>query len=126
MQHKGALISVIAAILALGALTYVFAHNASPYVTITEAKTSNATGIHVAGQIQKGTLQPDAAKHEIRFVLEDEKGQTLPVVYTGSPVSNLGSATKVVAIGDMSQGALRSTQLLVKCPSKYEAAKPGS
>jgi len=125
MLQKGAVISAFSGFLALGALTYIFAHNASPYVTIAEAKGGSATGIHVAGEIAKGSLQPDAARHEIRFVLQDEKGQTLPVVYTGAPVSSLGSASKVVAIGDMKDQTLYSNQLLVKCPSKYEA-KTGS
>lgn len=126
MQHKGALFSTLIGLLAVGVLAAVFVKNASPYVTIPEAKKSTAPGLHVAGQIQKGTVVPDAANHQIRFTLQDESGQTLPIVYTGAPVSNLGSATKVVAIGGMKDGALYSEQLLVKCPSKYEAAKTGS
>ena len=126
MNKPGALISTLFGLLALGVLAGVFVKNASPYVTIAEARASDAAGIHVAGQIEKGTLQTDAARHEIRFTLKDDQGQTLPVVYTGAPVSSLGSASKVVAIGNMRSRSLHSDQLLVKCPSKYEAAKAGS
>ena len=122
----GALVSVVAAVLALGALMAVFVKNASPYVTVAEAKTLSGNGLHVAGQIKPGSLDTDLLHNQIRFVLVDEKGGQLPVVYTGTPVSNLGNATKVVAIGAMKGNDFLSDQLLVKCPSKYEATQPAS
>ena len=122
MKKRGAILSAVFAVLALTALGAVFVNNASPYVSIKEAKTSGGDGLHVAGQIAPNTIQTDLRHSEIRFSLKDETGQVLPVIYTGAPVSNLGSATKVVAIGAMKDGAFVSTQLLVKCPSKYESA----
>jgi len=119
----GALASTVVAVLALGTLMAVFVKNASPYVTVAEAKTLTGNGLHVAGQIERGTLNTDMLHNQIRFVLKDDAGQTMPVIYTGTPVSNLGTATKVVAIGGMNGGKFLSDQLLVKCPSKYEASQ---
>lgn len=126
MEHKGAVISAFTGLLAVGVLTGVFLKNASPYVTVAQAKAAGGEGLHVAGEIVQQSLLPDMAHHQIRFTLRDDKGEVLPVVYTGGPVSNLGNATKVVAIGGMKGGALYSEQLLVKCPSKYEGSKTGS
>lgn len=121
MVKKGAILSGLSAIVALGVLAAVFVKNASPYVTVAEAKTSSGTGLHVAGQIMADSLETDIRHNQVRFVLKDADGQTMPVVYTGAPVSNLGSATKIVAIGGMKGEQFMSDQLLVKCPSKYEA-----
>ncbi len=122
----GAIASIVVAVLALVGLMAVFVKNASPYVTVAEAKTLTGNGLHVSGQIQTGSLSTDLLHNEIKFVLKDDSGQTMPVVYTGSPVSNLGSATKVVAIGGMKGDSFMSDQLLVKCPSKYEGTPPAS
>lgn len=121
MKKKGAILSAVAALLAIGALGAVFVTNASPYVSISEAKSSSGDGLHVAGQIEPNSIRSDIRRNQIDFVLKDDSGQKLPVVYTGAPVSNLGTATKVVAIGGMKNGAFVSSQLLVKCPSKYES-----
>jgi len=122
----GAIASIVVAVLAMGTLMAVFVRNASPYVTVAEAKSQTGNGLHVAGQIVSGSLSTDLLHNQIRFVLKDDAGQSLPVVYTGAPVSNLGSATKVVAIGAMKGDKFMSDQLLVKCPSKYEATKTAS
>src|SRR2546421_474964 len=123
MKKKGAILSAAAAILSLTVLGAIFVRSADPYVTIQEAKKSPGDGLHVAGQIQPGSIQSDLAHQQMRFTLKDDSGQILPIVYTGAPVSNLGTATKVVAIGGMKNGSFSCTQLLVKCPSKYEAEK---
>jgi cytochrome c-type biogenesis protein CcmE len=121
MDKKGAVISCVSGVAALGVLSAVFVMNASPYVTVAEAKTSVADGLHVAGQVEPNSIVNDFSHHEVRFKLRDAAGQVLPIVYTGAPVSSLGTATKVVAIGAMKGGSLESDQLLVKCPSKYES-----
>ena len=123
MDKKGAVVSGLSAVVAVGALAAVFVNNASPYVSIAEAKYSKGSGLHVAGQVEANSIQTDLAHNEIKFRLQDTNGQVLPVVYTGAPVSSLGTATKVVAIGQMQGGQFRSDQLLVKCPSKYESTK---
>ena len=52
----------------------------------------------------------------------------LPVVYHGVIPGNFDQATSIVAIGRYQDGVFAAEQLLVKCPSKYqaEAEKGGS
>ncbi len=123
MQKRGAIVSGVLGVTAMAALMLIFVRNASPYVTVKQAKADGGSGLHIAGQIAKGTLTNDISHGEIRFTIVDADGQTLPVVYKGQPVSNLGDSTKVVAVGNFKDGKLESDQLLVKCPSKYEASK---
>ncbi|HKY61724.1 MAG TPA: cytochrome c maturation protein CcmE, partial [Gemmatimonadota bacterium] len=51
----------------------------------------------------------------------DDHGETLPVVYHGVKPANFEQATSVVAIGTYKGDQFVADQLLVKCPSKYQA-----
>jgi cytochrome c-type biogenesis protein CcmE len=119
-----AVLSVTVGVAALAGLLTVFVSNASPYMTVKQARTSKESGLHVAGDLVRPSLVNDLQHHELRFDLKDAEGQTMNVVYTGEPLSNIGTATKVVAIGSMRDGKFYSDQMLLKCPSKYESAKP--
>lgn len=122
----GTVVSIFVATLAVSGMVIAFLSNASPYVTIREAKLSTADDLHVTGGLEPGTLKNDHRNREIRFTLVDESGEKLPVIYTGESIANMEEATKIVAIGKYEEGTFKAHKLLVKCPSKYEAEKKGS
>jgi len=49
-----------------------------------------------------------------------------PPIWVAPRKSWLSSATKVVAVGGMKDGAFHATKLLIKCPSKYESTQKAS
>jgi cytochrome c-type biogenesis protein CcmE len=57
------------------------------------------------------------------FYLKDEHGQECKVVLDGAAPNNFELATSVVARGRYlsDQGYFHATEVLTKCPSKYEA-----
>lgn len=114
------LISIIVATLAIGGIVVAFLGNASPYISVKEAKTMSASGIHVVGKLEKSTLTTDIRAGKTEFILSDENGDRLPVVYNGPPVQNLTAADRVVVVGSSMDGRLQAEKILVKCPSKYE------
>ena len=116
---SGTMISGAIAIAATLGLTVVFINNSSPYLKVNEIADSR-DGIHVVGKIVPGTLKQDAMAKRVTFELSDETGK-LNVVYTGPSLSNLESATQVVAIGAKKGNEFKSEKMLVKCPSKYES-----
>lgn len=118
---SGAVLSTLVAFLATGGIVAAFVLNASPYMTIEEAKKSTGQKINVVGDIDKQTLVNNALANKINFDLVDEQGHRIPVVYSGPTPSNMGSATRVVAIGHYESGRFNATELRIKCPSKYEA-----
>jgi cytochrome c-type biogenesis protein CcmE len=122
----GTIVSIFVATLAVSGMVIAFLSNASPYVTIAEAKTSLGDDLHVTGGLVPGSLKNDHKVREVRFTLKDEGGETLPVIYTGESIANMEEATKIVAIGKYEEGTFKAHKLLVKCPSKYEAEKKGS
>ncbi len=102
-----------------------FLANASPYVTVAEAKQLQGDNLHLAGDILKETLKVDGAAQTVRFQLKDEKGDLVEVLYKGPQPANMGEATKVVVVGGVQDGVFHAHKMLVKCPSKYESERKG-
>src|SRR5689334_18842879 len=122
MRIPGTVITGFVAALAMGGVLMAFVKNASPYVTVAEAKSSHSDGVHLAGDLIKDSIQTNPKSGEIRFQLRDQDGQLANVLYIGSTPGNLTEATKVVAVGGMDKDdVFVSHQLLIKCPSKYES-----
>lgn len=127
-MKKGPIFTAIFTVLALAAVVTAFITQASPYVTIAQAKQSSDTQMHLAGDVIPDTLHNDPVKHLLTFRIKDQAGDTITVEHSGEVPAELDQVKKVVAIGGVKNGEFMSTKLLVKCPSKYEAdkGKPGS
>jgi len=65
----------------------------------------------------------DATATQFTFYLVDEKGKECKVVLDGAAPNNFELATSVVAKGRYleDKGYFHATEVLTKCPSKYEA-----
>ncbi len=80
-------------------------------------------GIVSEGSIQRTPATPDRPEPLLVFTLDDPQ-TPVPVRYTGTTVPDAfrEGANTVVAGIYTSDSVLEARQLLVKCPSKYEAA----
>lgn len=117
---SGAMVTVIFVVVALTGVVWAFLANASPYVTIAEARTNGGSRLHIAGNILKNTVDDDRLKGKLQFDLQDANGDKIHVIHIGEPPSNMGDATQVVAIGSIKGNDFVSEKMLVKCPTKYE------
>jgi cytochrome c-type biogenesis protein CcmE len=91
----------------------------TPYISIAEAKTSKGL-VQVSGLVKEGKSSYDA-QGNFTFVLTDDQGHAISVVYKKIKPANFDQAIGVVAIGRAKGDMFEADQLLVKCPSKYEA-----
>ena len=62
----------------------------------------------------------DAATNCYSFYMKDEGNTVTKVVLDGSKPNNFEMAESVVAKGKMTDGYFRASEVLTKCPSKYE------
>jgi cytochrome c-type biogenesis protein CcmE len=92
----------------------------TPYVSLDDAKKSSKV-VQVKGQRVVGSENFDVDKKVFTFKMEDDKGEQFSVVYHGVKPANLEEAEEIVVIGRYTQGQFEADQLLVKCPSKYQA-----
>jgi cytochrome c-type biogenesis protein CcmE len=92
----------------------------TPYVSLDDAKKSSKV-VQVKGQRVVGSENFDVDKKVFTFKMTDEKGEQFSVIYNGVKPANLEEAEEIVVIGRYTQGQFEADQLLVKCPSKYQA-----
>ena len=104
-----------------GAFGYTsFRASMTPYISFAEAR--RATGmVQVNGVLASKDYVLKRDEQFLRFELKDDRGDVLPVEYRGVIPGNFDQATSIVAIGRYREGRFEADQLLVKCPSKYQA-----
>jgi cytochrome c-type biogenesis protein CcmE len=120
---------LIGGVIVLAAVAYLlylnFGNSVSYYVTVSEFYARSAelsdTNIRVAGKIMDNSIQWDAADLELKFEIT-EGGKTMPVVYKGAEPAGFKGDSNLLVEGKYGPGdVFRATQLILKCPSKYES-----
>jgi cytochrome c-type biogenesis protein CcmE len=96
------------------------------YLTVAElqAKGAAAQGqkVRVAGVVDGGSIQWDDRNLNLSFEIADESGR-LAVAYHGLRPDMLQDEAEAVVEGALNaQGTFVATNLMLKCPSKYEEA----
>ena len=111
-------IIIILGFIVLGAIS--LKSTMSPYVTIPEAMESGSQ-CQVKGKVIAGSARFNMDSNVFHFTIADDSGQEMRVVFHGVKPGNFDQATHVVAMGKYMDDHFEASQLLIKCPSKYEA-----
>lgn len=107
-------------ILAFGALGISqVASNITTYKGFTEAKASERP-VQVKGAVDKSTVRFENDGRKFYFDIIDEAGERMTVLYQKSVPGNFNQASHVVAKGVYRDGVFEASELLIKCPSKYQ------
>lgn len=116
---------IVAALLVLSAaLAYnAFTSYINPYLTVSQLVGNSSTylnkDIQIVGTVANGSTHW-GEDGSLLFDLTDGES-TINVAYKGSPPQNFKEGEEVVVIGKLiSLQTVKSSQMLVKCPSKYE------
>jgi len=117
-------LKIILAVVLLAAAAAVgvtsFKKTMTPYIGFAEARTASGL-VQVNGKLADKDYVLKAQEQFLRFNLRDEQGTVMPVEYRGVIPGNFDLAVSVVAIGKYQGDHFEAQQLLVKCPSKYQA-----
>jgi cytochrome c-type biogenesis protein CcmE len=111
-------LGLVAVSLAIGVTS--FNKTVTPYISFAEARRS-AGLVQVNGVLADKQYVMKQEEQYLSFRIKDERGEVLPVEYHGVIPGNFDQATSIVAIGRYHDGTFAAEQLLVKCPSKYQA-----
>ncbi len=79
-------------------------------------------GTRINGEIVPGSIKWDASNLLLTFQLTDGKN-VLNVQHKGVAPDTFQEGLSVVVEGKYEQGVFNATQIMTKCPSKYEAKK---
>lgn len=94
------------------------------YVTVDEFLNSppEGSGFRVNGQVKAGTIDRQPSGMDVRFTITDGEAD-MPVRYHGIIPDTFVDGADVVVEGSMAgDGTFVASNMLAKCPSKYEAA----
>ncbi len=99
-----------------------FLENNVEYTDVSGAMKSHKK-VQLKGQWNKEKPSAfDATTTQFTFYLVDDQGKECKVVLDGAAPNNFEMATSVVAKGRyIEEGYFHATEVLTKCPSKYEA-----
>jgi len=107
-------------ILAVSVGVTSFKRTMTPYIGFAEARSASGL-VQVNGKLADKDYVLKPEEQFLRFNLRDEHGDVMPVEYRGVIPGNFDQAVSVVAIGRYAGDHFEAQQLLVKCPSKYQA-----
>lgn len=83
---------------------------------MSSGKTCKATGVW----IKEKSFEENLNQRTFTFYLRDANNNEMKVVYKGIKPNNFEIATSVVVTGKFENGVFYATDVLTKCPSKYE------
>jgi cytochrome c-type biogenesis protein CcmE len=94
------------------------------YADFSKAKEKSGRKVQVKGQWtrEKGSTY-DSGKNEFLFFMKDEKGDEKEVVFKGIKPNNFEIASHIIATGKYENDKFIASEILTKCPSKYEGQK---
>jgi cytochrome c-type biogenesis protein CcmE len=119
----------------LGALTIVgvvayfgvtgFQSSMMYYLAVDEVDASlhDGRGVKVMGQVAEGSIQWLDAKRRVRFDVQGTSGRRIPVAFDDLTPDNFDAGRNVIIVGRYQGGSITAKQVIVQCPSKYEAAE---
>lgn len=114
---------IVVIFLAVGG--WSFLNSSVEYATLGKAE---ATGkkVQVTGTwVKDMDSHFDSANNTFSFYMQDEEKRIARVVYHGAKPNNFDIATSVVAKGRFENGTFHASEVLTKCPSKYESNPNG-
>jgi cytochrome c-type biogenesis protein CcmE len=119
-MKKRYLVGGIIVVLFLAVGAYSFLNTSIEYATISKAETSGKK-VQVTGKwVKEMETNFDSGNNTFSFYMRDEDNRVAKVVFTGAKPNNFDIATSIVAKGRYKNGCFHASEVLTKCPSKYE------
>lgn len=128
---------LVAGIAIGGAILYLVIANtgasARYYMTVAELRACTSCGsqdVRVAGTVVNDSIARDAATQTVRFSVTDgttsgaKAEKPLAVLYGGVVPDVFNNGVQVVVEGHLQNGVFQASDLLAKCPSKFQSATP--
>ncbi len=115
---------IITAIIALGFIVLAYSAFDSSKIEYTDFTYAKKTGntVQVTGSWDKSeNYTYDTESNTFTFIMTDEKSNSSKVVYHGAKPNNFDIAPMVVIKGQFENDVFMASEILTKCPSKYEA-----
>lgn len=110
-------VAIIAAVI-FGAVSFVETN--VEYGDFATAMTSQKK-VQVKGEwLKDKETEYDSKSGQFAFFMKDDNNVEMKVIFEGAKPNNFEIATSIVAKGRFRDGTFHASEILTKCPSKYE------
>ena len=111
-------------VLFLGIMAYLFTQSNIKYESnFANVKSTENTVKATGSWVKEKNYEMNREQNTFSFIMKDESGNEMKVIYEGAMPNNFESATSVVVTGSYQNGYFHAKDILTKCPSKYEGQK---
>lgn len=122
------ILGIILIAVAIGAI-FTTLNNTSTYADFTEAAKNPGSEFHVVGKLNKekeAVYEPKVDANLFTFYMIDNKGvESKVILHKNKPIDqDFKSSEQIVLIGQMQGQEFHASDILMKCPSKYNDGKP--
>lgn len=109
---------IIVAALVFGAISFV---QTNVEYTDFQSALSSGKKVQVKGEWLRDSVSAyDPAHNQFIFFMKDDNGLEEKIVYDGAKPNNFELANAIVVKGRFQDGYFHASDILTKCPSKYE------
>ena len=125
-MKKVHILGIIVIAVAIGAI-FTTLNNTSTYADFTEAAKDPGSEFHVVGKLNKekeAVYEPKVDANLFTFYMIDNKGVECKVILHKNKPQDFERSEQIVLIGQMQGQAFEASDILMKCPSKYNDGKP--
>ena len=120
------ILGIVIIAIAIGAI-FTTLNSTSTYASFTEAALEPGNEFHVVGKLnkEKQTLyDPHVNANLFSFYMIDNKGKECKVLLHKNKPQDFERSEQLVLIGKMQGETFEASDILMKCPSKYNDGKP--
>lgn len=100
--------------------------SSSTYASFATADSHEGSVYHVVGKLdtsKEQLYQPEVNANMFTFYLTDSEGHNKKVIYNNTKPQDFEKAEQIVIVGKSRGDAFIASDILMKCPSKYNSAE---
>lgn len=124
-MKKMHIIGIVVIAIAIGTI-FTTLSNTSTYASFAEAAQEPGSEFHVVGKLNKekeAIYDPETNANLFTFYMIDNKGKECKVFLHKNKPQDFERSEQIVLIGKMQDDAFEASDILMKCPSKYNEGK---
>ena len=125
-MKKVHILGIIIIAIAIGAILTTLG-NTSTYANFNEASNNPTSEFHIVGKLSKekeAIYNPREDANLFSFYMKDNAGIEKKVILHKNKPQDFERSEQIVLIGKMKGDEFHASEILMKCPSKYNDTKP--
>lgn len=119
------LVGLIVVVVALLLFVFLGSGGTAKALTVGDAASGQYEGkkVQVSGTVVDGSYTTQGTSAVFEITDEADTTQVLDVTYDGALPATFGNGVTAICTGTLTDGTLMATEMVTKCPSKYESAE---